>query len=74
MTYEIPSRKRRYAEHDDYPATWSVELLDENNSFLCNGILLKNGMIVSLAISHETRIPSHAIIAGRNFDLVPSLI
>ena len=74
MAYEIPSRKRRNAEDADYSAPWSVELLDENNSFLCNGILLKNGMIVSLAICHETRIPSHAIIDGRNVDLVPSLI
>ena len=39
MTYEIPSRKRRNAEDADYSAPWSVELLDENNSFLCNGKL-----------------------------------
>ena len=74
MVYEIPSRRRRNAEHVEYSAPWSVELLDENNSFLCNGILFKNGMIISLAICHETRIPSHAIINGRSLDLIPSLI
>ena len=77
MVYEIPSRRRRNAvisERVDFSAPWSVELLDEDNSFLCNGMLFKTGMIVPLAICHETRIPSHAIIDGRNFDLVPSLI
>ena len=77
MVYEIPSRRRRNAvisERNEFSAPWSVELLDENNSFLCNGILFKNGMIVSLAICHETRFPSHAIINRQNFDLVPSLV
>ena len=31
-------------------------------------------MIISLAICHETRIPSHAVINGRSLDLIPSLI
>ena len=77
MIYEISSRRRRNAEKPEsakYAAPWSVELLDENNSFLCNGILFKNGLILSLAICHETRIPSFGIVNGQILDLIPSMI
>ena len=77
IVYEISSRRRRNAakrENAKYAAPWSVELLDENNSFLCNGILFKNGLILSLAICHETRIPSIGIVNGQILDLIPSMI
>ena len=70
-------RRRRNAEQPknvEYAAPWSVELLDDNHSLLCNGIVVKNGIILSLAICHQNMIPSFAIVNGKLLDLLPSTI